>query len=229
MTRNNFTVASCVVFMLLFACSSKNSTGVITETTNGARVAGNIYANDGAPLSGTGVVLQAIASCNGCTATVKMQTISDNGRFSFDNVLPGTYMLHTAPSEALAAAATVGVADDIAEIEAPDLQVKPTVSFTGTISDISGTAPVNVAVCGTDIGTVTDAMGNYSLTRLPQAPLLFRYSRQGAVPNDRSVRVCSHGGYARLYREENYATRQFLKMAMQDTCLHNLWVPGNGM
>ena len=44
-----------------------------------------------------------------------------------------------------------------------------TLSVSGTVSDATGPLPgANVAVKGTDIGTVTDFDGNYTLNNVPQ-------------------------------------------------------------
>jgi hypothetical protein len=104
------------------------------------------------------------------------------GRYTFDSIRPGTYVVFSAPMQGQALAHTVIVSSEATVFSVPDSRVKPTLSVSGVVSARDGLYPVNIAVLGTDISTATDLAGRYRFENLPQADLLFRFSRHNSLP-----------------------------------------------
>lgn len=169
--------------LLLPVCSSQQTAGVITETTNGVTVSGMVVASDGAPFSGVKVDLRSVESCSACSSNTEFSALTDNmGRYTFDSIPPGTYVVFSAPMLGQALAHNVIVSSEATAFSVPDSTVKPTASVSGVVSARDGLYPVNIAVMGTGISTATDLAGRYRFENLPQADLLFRFSRHNSLP-----------------------------------------------
>jgi hypothetical protein len=160
------------------ACSSMQMAGVITETTNGATVSGMVIAPDGTPYSGVHVDLRSVESCSACsTNAVRSTTTDKNGRYAFDSIHPGTYIVYSAPSSNQALAGTVVVASEDHALVVADSMVKPTIAVSGVVSAVDNGYPITISVLGTAITTTTDLTGRYTFENLPQAEFLYRFCR----------------------------------------------------
>jgi hypothetical protein len=159
-------------------CSSLQTAGVITETTNGATVSGMVAAPDGTPLSGVNVDLRSMESCSACSTSAGRSTMTDaNGCYAFDSIDPGTYVVFSVPTRNQALAKTVVVSSDVHTLAVPDSRVKPTTLVSGVVSAIDNDYPITIAVLGTAIKTATDLFGRYAFESMPQAELIYRFSR----------------------------------------------------
>jgi hypothetical protein len=183
MTHNTVLRLSCLMAALIWlACSSLQTAGVITETTNGAIVSGMVAAPDGTPYSGVRVDLRSVESCSACSTSAVISTVTDEkGCYAFDSLQPGTYVVFSAPTLNQALAKTVVVSSEVHALTVPDSRVKPTASVSGVVSAVDGVYPITIAVMGTNIKTATDLSGWYTFDFLPQAEFIYRFSRNNPL------------------------------------------------
>jgi hypothetical protein len=172
-------VAACC---LGIGCSSDGRvSGVISETTNGATVAGIVRDQTGSAYAGLAVHLRpgSYLADGGGDQHVDTVITDSSGAYRFENVIPGMYVVEAAPSAGLALAATVLIhqGDSAATIDSSS--VKPTITLSNIITAAGQTGPFTVQVMGTPITTLSDADGDFVLENVPDAELLIHCKAVG--------------------------------------------------
>lgn len=154
---------------------TREQAGVISETTNGATLTGQLTSRGGTPRSGAVVELRSIDNCDGCVEGRLFSEMTDEtGEYVFNNIEPGAYVVFSSPVPDSAAGMNVVVSRDDSEIDLPETDLQATESISGTVTVPDGNYPVTIALLGTGLKVTTDLTGNYSFGRLPRMEWLFR-------------------------------------------------------
>ena len=164
--------------LALLACGqSQKTAGVITETTNGVSVSGVVRDSAGHAYAGAVVALRSAGTCPGCADSVAKSAQTDSaGRYGFDSVPAGVYVVLARPvaGGALAKAFAISAGDSVLRVG--DSIVRPTTDFSGIAKTPGGEGTIRVNVPGTDLSVLSDAAGRFTLPGLPQADLFLRLS-----------------------------------------------------
>lgn len=162
--------------ILLFTCTREQA-GVISETTNGATLTGSLVSGDGTPRVGAVVELRSIDNCSGCSNDDLRTSICNTaGKFVFDDVGQGNYVVYSAPVHDSAMGLNVVIPRGLDELDLSETMLEPTDSTTGTVAVPGGKYPVSITLLGTGLKVVSDLDGNFSFGQLPRMERLYRIS-----------------------------------------------------
>jgi len=163
--------------ILFFAtCSPQKTAGVISETSNGATVSGIVMSTGGKPYVKSEVFLRPIEYCKtGGSGISRSVLTNQTGRYEFDSVDAGTYVLMCLPGSDSGLARTVIISKFDSTMTVPDSIIRPTVSVAGNVKTTSGN-PVRINMMGTDIETTSDAAGRYVIKGFPDADYLIGFT-----------------------------------------------------
>jgi len=166
-----------VPFVFLWLSCVHEQAGVISETTNGAKISGVLVSAGGTPRADAAVELRSIDACSGCSNDDLRTVISNTaGEFSFDEVKQGNYVVFSAPAPDSAMGRNVVIPRELDELDLSEAILEPTDSTTGTVISPDGNYPVSITMMGTGLKVASDLNGNYSFGQLPRMERLYRIS-----------------------------------------------------
>ena len=169
------------LMLAFWACSHPQTAGVITETTNGISVAGAVKDSSGRPYAGLAVSLRSAGGCGACDSLARTTRTDSAGRYAFDSVPTGVYVVYARVAEAGALAKSITIAPGDSGMRVGDSLVRATTELSGIARAPGASGPITVSVAGTDLSALSDATGRFRLERLPQADLLLRLTAAGGA------------------------------------------------
>ncbi|MFT3710761.1 MAG: carboxypeptidase regulatory-like domain-containing protein [Archangium sp.] len=111
-----------------------------------------------------------------------------NGSFTFEGLKSGAYLVSVEAPDTREGRVAIGVFAS-GTVDAGELKLTPIGSIGGIVSYNSMPAPgVTVSIPGTNLASITDAMGHFSLVGIPAGPQIVQ-ARIGANPFFRSASV----------------------------------------
>jgi len=106
---------------------------------------------------------------------------NQSGRFEFDSVNAGTYVIMCKPSSDSVLGRTVIISKYDSSVTIPDSIIRPTVPVSGTVKTTNGN-PVRINIMGSDINTMSDTNGRYMIEGFPDDDYLVGFT-DAALPS----------------------------------------------
>lgn len=176
MIINRVPILSILSILFVFTCTPQKTAGVISETSNGATVSGTVLSSGGKPFAGSQVFLRTLEYCKTCGSGISRSVFTNQiGRYEFDSIDAGTYMLMCQPGSDSCLSQTVIISKHDSAVNVTDSFIRPTIPFSGIVKTTNGN-PVRVNIMGTDINAISDNTGKFVIEGLPDTDYLIGFA-----------------------------------------------------